>query len=204
MQIFIFRDGKSLGPYDLADLRALNVTGDTLVWYKGLAEWIPAKDAELTRSMFPAAEPAPQCPPAAEAPASAPEAPAQGPACPPVDPQPQCEPAQEPQPKVQQPVQEPAQSYSYQATYETEYTEERPNNYLWISIVCLCCCCMPAGIYSLIKAMDVNSAWALGDYERAENNSKQARLWGLIGMGAGALFWIIYIVFYIFVIAAQL
>ena len=59
----------------------------------------------------------------------------------------------------------------------------RPKNYLVESILTTICCCMPLGIVGIVFASQVNSKYALGDYEgalQASNEAKKWMTWGII------------------------
>lgn len=71
---------------------------------------------------------------------------------------------------------------------------ERPNNWLWLAIVCTACCCLPLGIVSIMFSTKVNSCYDAGDYAGAEDNAKKAKMWGFIGLGLGAVGGIIYFI----------
>ena len=71
----------------------------------------------------------------------------------------------------------------------------RPSSYLALAIVSTILCCLPTGIVSIIYATKVNSAYEDGKYEEANKASKNAKLWGLISVGAAALVWILYFIF---------
>ena len=77
---------------------------------------------------------------------------------------------------------------------ETPNQPAKPSNYLALAIICTVCCCLPAGIVSIVYAARVNEAYARGDYEMALSHSKNARTWGLVGLIAGAVFLILYMV----------
>ncbi|PHQ55326.1 MAG: hypothetical protein COC16_05415 [Lutibacter sp.] len=53
----------------------------------------------------------------------------------------------------------------------------QPKNYLIESILVTIFCCQPFGIVSIVYASQVNSKYALGDYEGAKIASKNARKW---------------------------
>ena len=42
-----------------------------------------------------------------------------------------------------------------------EMNTPRPNNYLALAIFTTVCCCLPAGIYAIIRAMKVNDYYAM-------------------------------------------
>lgn len=58
-------------------------------------------------------------------------------------------------------------------------------NYLWQSIVVTLCCCLPLGIPGIIFAAQVNSKLAQGDLAGAQEASKKAKLFTMIGFGVG-------------------
>lgn len=50
--------GTQAGPVDITALSSLNIKGDTLVWYEGLSEWVPARTvAELAQILNPSVPP---------------------------------------------------------------------------------------------------------------------------------------------------
>lgn len=77
---------------------------------------------------------------------------------------------------------------------ENQSSPVKPNNYLVLAIICTVCCCLPAGVVSIIYAAKVNEAYARGDYELAEKSSKNAKTWGIVGISIGALGVIIYFI----------
>ncbi|MEZ4809166.1 MAG: CD225/dispanin family protein [Allomuricauda sp.] len=69
----------------------------------------------------------------------------------------------------------------------------KPSNYMVLAILSTIFCCLATGIASIIYASKVNEHYAKGDYAEAERASKNAKMWGLIGVGLAALVWIIYV-----------
>lgn len=69
----------------------------------------------------------------------------------------------------------------------------KPSNYMVLAILSTIFCCLATGIASIIYASKVNEHYAKGDYAEAEKASKNAKMWGLIGVGLSALIWIIYV-----------
>lgn len=63
----------------------------------------------------------------------------------------------------------------------------KPSNYLILAIVTTFFCCQITGVVSIIYAARVNAKWDGGDYEGAEQDSKNAKLWGLIGLIGGGI-----------------
>ena len=78
-------------------------------------------------------------------------------------------------------------------------------NYLVWAIISICGCGWPLAIPAIIFATQVNTKLAAGDIAGAENASKKAKLFAMIGIGCNILFWIgmvIYIlVVFVFVAA---
>lgn len=78
----------------------------------------------------------------------------------------------------------------------------QPQNYLVESILVTIFCCQPFGIVGLVFASQVNSKYAVGDYEGAQNASKEAKKWmkwGFIsGLIMGTLVLLIYGAIFIF------
>ena len=60
-----------------------------------------------------------------------------------------------------------------------------PPNYLWQSIVVTLCCCLPLGVVAIIFAAQVNSKWAQGDVAGAQEASRKAKMFVMIGAAVG-------------------
>lgn len=54
-----------------------------------------------------------------------------------------------------------------------------------MAIICTICCCLPLGIYGIIKAAKVNGLYMAGLYDEAVNAANEAKKWSLIGIIAG-------------------
>ncbi|UNY97514.1 CD225/dispanin family protein [Zhouia spongiae] len=85
-----------------------------------------------------------------------------------------------------------------------ENKPEKPKNYLVLAIISTVLCCLPAGIVSIVYASKVDSAYAMGEYERAEKASKNAKTWAIVAIAAAVLFLIIYIAIFGFAFFAAL
>lgn len=70
---------------------------------------------------------------------------------------------------------------------------QKPSNYLALAIVCTVCCCLPAGIVSIVYAARVNETFARGEYELAEKYSSNAKTWGIVGLVVGGIGVILYL-----------
>jgi Interferon-induced transmembrane protein len=69
-------------------------------------------------------------------------------------------------------------------------------NYLAQSILVMLFCCLPLGIVGLVFAAQVNGRVIAGEYERAMNASKLAKMWCWITFGVGIFFWVAYFSLY--------
>lgn len=72
----------------------------------------------------------------------------------------------------------------------------RPPNYLALAIISTILCCLPAGIVSIVYSTQVNSAYDMGDYDKAMRASRNAKTWGIVSVVAAAVVWIIYVAFF--------
>jgi hypothetical protein len=72
-------------------------------------------------------------------------------------------------------------------------------NYLVWAIIAVCGCGWPLAIPAIIFATQVNSKVAAGDIAGAEDASKKAKLFAMIGIGLNILFWIGMIIYFVFV-----
>jgi len=64
-------------------------------------------------------------------------------------------------------------------------TQPKPPNYLALAIISTILCCLPLGIVSIVFSTQVNSKYAVGDYEGAEKASKNARLFWILAAVIG-------------------
>lgn len=76
-----------------------------------------------------------------------------------------------------------------------EMNTPKPNNNLALAIFTTVCCCLPAGIYAIIRAMKVNDYYMMKQYEEATLAANDAKKWSIIGIVAGAIGSILYLVF---------
>lgn len=49
---FIHKEGRQLGPYSIEELKQINITRDTMVWYEGIEEWQEANSIKELTSLF--------------------------------------------------------------------------------------------------------------------------------------------------------
>ncbi|TJY34061.1 CD225/dispanin family protein [Pontimicrobium aquaticum] len=72
----------------------------------------------------------------------------------------------------------------------------RPNSYLALAIISTILCCLPIGIVSIIYATKVNSLYEDGNYDEANNASKNAKIWGLVSVAIAVIGWLIYMLIF--------
>ena len=180
-EYYINVNGQQLGPFPANKLVANGATADTMVWTPGMPSWELAKNVPELVPLFPA--PAP--PPAYQQPSY--QQPAYG--------QPQYGQPQQSQPYYQQPQQYQQLQYASQARQQSAQPRRMPETNMVWGIVCLLVCCMPIGIFSIIKSNEVTQKYNRGDYQGALKASKDAKNWAIYGMIAGGVFGILYVIF---------
>lgn len=72
----------------------------------------------------------------------------------------------------------------------------KPNNNMALAIFTTICCCLPVGIYAIVKAAQVNNLFATQQYEQAQAAANEAKKWSMIGIGVGLVINIIYVLLY--------
>lgn len=86
----------------------------------------------------------------------------------------------------------------YQYNQQNNYAPAKPENYLVWAILCTLLCCLPLGVVSIIKSTEVDTLYAQGRYDEAQNASDSAKkwaMWGAIAGGVYQIFVFIYIAF---------
>ena len=73
-----------------------------------------------------------------------------------------------------------------------EMNTPKPNNNLALAIFTTVCCCLPAGIYAIIRAMKVNELYMMKQYDEAVLAANDAKKWSIIGIVTGVIFQVIY------------
>ena len=83
--------------------------------------------------------------------------------------------------------------------------QSQPKNYLVESILITIFCCQPFGIVGIVFSSQVNSKYAIGDYEGALRASKEAKKWTTWGFVTGLVLAVLFILVYaaIFFLAYQ-
>ena len=81
------------------------------------------------------------------------------------------------------------------------YASLPPKTYLTEAILVTVLCCMPLGIVSIIKATQVSSATARGDYASAQQASAEAGKWVKWGFICGLAYLVVSMIYVIAMIA---
>lgn len=69
-----------------------------------------------------------------------------------------------------------------------------PPTYLALSIIVTVLCCIPFGIVGIVKSSSVSKEYAVGNYAAAQEASKQAKTWSIVGICCGVAWVIVYII----------
>ena len=70
-----------------------------------------------------------------------------------------------------------------------------PNNNLVWAILTTVFCCLPLGVVAIVKAAQVNSLWAQGQYDGARKAADDAKRWSIWAAVAGVVVAILYVIF---------
>lgn len=73
-------------------------------------------------------------------------------------------------------------------------TQPKPKNYLVESILVTIFCCLIFGIIGIVNASKVNSEYAAGNFEAANEASKNAKKWTMWGFIIGLVGTILYVI----------
>ena len=189
MKYYIVENGNPSGPFEVEELIANGLRGGDLVWTEGFPDWVVASEvAEIAMALASAT--------ACEQEFSAPEAPKEqcAPEMPPYQGQ-QQNPYQQPtsgqQPPYCQQPQFNQPPYGQQGWQQQQPVDVPPKSWLAESIILTLCCCIPIGIYCIVKSSQVNSLWYQGQYEEARKASDTSKKWLIIGLIIGIVFGIL-------------
>ncbi len=83
-------------------------------------------------------------------------------------------------------------------------TPVKPDTGLVWGILTTLFCCLPFGIVSIVKATQVDTYWAMGNYDEAYAAASSARKWALISLACSILIPIMLILFYAALVALGL
>lgn len=67
----------------------------------------------------------------------------------------------------------------------------KPNNWMWLSVLVTLCCFPIFGIIGIVNGMQVNPHYFSGNYDRAERFSRRARIWSIVGLVVGAIYYVV-------------
>lgn len=177
------------GPFVLADLQSRGIKPETLVWKSGMPNWVAASSVSELASLFGGAIPQPET---QQTPYSQSTNTSGG--------------------YSQQYNQQ--QSYNQQSYGQNQYNggsyntnqgwnnqggindvRPMPKNWLVESILVTVLCCLPFGIAGIVSATKVESLYYAGDYEAAEQASKDAKKWTIVGFCSTFVVVILYFIF---------
>ena len=96
---------------------------------------------------------------------------------------------------------QPYQGQPYYGQQQGAPNSAKPDSNLVWGILTTLLCCLPFGVVSIFKASKVDSLWYAGRYQEAYDASKSAKNWALAAAISSLVAYIIYIIFYVVVIA---
>lgn len=70
----------------------------------------------------------------------------------------------------------------------------KPDNGLGLAIASTLLCCVPIGIAAIVFASQVDSKWAAGDFNGAQESAKKAKTFTYVGAGIGFVVIIAYVI----------
>ncbi|MCM1505201.1 MAG: CD225/dispanin family protein [Muribaculum sp.] len=182
MKYYIIENGNPSGPFEVVELIEKGLKGNDLVWTEGFTDWVLASNVdEIASAMYNGGTPSASQPQYPRPPYQQPPYPhAQGGYQP-------GNPYQAQRGYYQQPAYgQPPMPNGWQAQPQTGY-EAPPKSWLAESIILTLCCCLPIGIYCIIKAASVNSLWSAGQYDAAVEASEKTKKWLIIGLVTGVV-----------------
>lgn len=172
MYYYIGPNNQQQGPVPPEQLRSRGVTGETMVWKAGMAQWQKAKDVpELSRYF-------------AGSPYNAGNS---------FDDQSTRFTAPPPN------YGNNANYGNYGPQYAGQFggnqpTGPKPDSHLVWAILTTIFCCLPFGVVSIVYASKVDSAWRMGQQMEAEESSRKAKNWAWASALSALAVWVIYII----------
>jgi hypothetical protein len=161
---YVGAGNQACGPILPTEFQSNGLTADTLVCRVGDQAWTRLGDIpELLGYVAPAPPKAPQAPSVPQPPYGQP---------------------QQPYGQPQQPYTQPQQPYN-----ANNYPPS--NNMVW-AVLSTILCCIPTGIYAIIRASKVNELWAMGQFDESRKAAKDAATWSIIGAVLSLVFGFIY------------
>lgn len=70
----------------------------------------------------------------------------------------------------------------------------KPDSNLVWAILTTIFCCLPFGIVSIVYAAKVDSLWAQGNYQGAQDASNKAKTWAMWAAISSIIVWVLYII----------
>ncbi len=172
------------GPFSLGDLQSKGIHPETQVWRSGMPNWTEARNVSELASLFGGQVPQPDVQQSEFSETSTTYA----------------------QQQYTQPQYNNQQQYNQNQyngnTYNSNYNQggindvrPMPKNWLVESILVTVLCCLPFGIAGIVSATKVESLYYAGDYEAAEQASKDAKKWTIVGFSSTFVIGILYVIF---------
>lgn len=81
------------------------------------------------------------------------------------------------------------------------YNPPMPNTWFIPSLLITILCCMPLGLVGLAYSLKVEPRYFAGQYLMAEDAANKAKIWSIVGLCIGLLFWGLYFFCYSMIIA---
>ena len=175
MNTYFYTDGTNkFGPFSLEELKKRNISKDTLVWTESMGEnWAPAGTVTELAEWVAAT------PPAIVVPPSQPPATTQA-------------------GTYQQQQQQQQQGHRPYVHDVIDITDRPPRPKTWLveSILVTLFCCLFLGIPGIVFAAQVDGKYNRGDYQGAAAASKNAKVFTLISLILGVLFYGFYVLIF--------
>ncbi len=214
MQYWIIKEGESVGPFSLDELKTLDITPQTKIWFKEIADWTPVGETEVAGQLFPA-EPEEEVATSSDADVATtnpikdedvPVAASEGAMPPAFDSEKYAESID--RQEVSAPCPPLTFSYggnavgneyeAYQQGYRKGLEEGRlldkdtdtskcPPTYLVWSILATVLCCIPVGIVAIVYSSKVRKYYDQNEFLKAKRASDRALYWTL----GSAIVWMV-------------
>lgn len=162
---YIDASGQQKGPIPPSQFSMFNVSADTLVWCKGMADWQRAGAVDELKAYLGNDANGATPPPTPGAPGTA--GTANG----------------APYDNV---------CHSMGSGTPNQSMPCPPSNLVW-AVVSTILCCLPTGIVAIVYACKVDNLYLMGDYQGAVEASNKARNWAIGGLIASVVFYFVYI-----------
>lgn len=187
------------GPFSPSELQSKNIRPETMVWRSGMADWVQAKGVPELEYLFnPNAQPVSATQDTSYTSTTGASNTTYN----------QTQYNQQPYSQQQQYGQ---QQYNQQQYNQQQYNPNgynannwnqgindvrpMPKNWLVESILVTVLCCLPFGIAGIMSATKVESLYHAGDYDAAEQASKDAKKWTIVGFASTFVLGFLYFLF---------